>query len=390
MNSHSKYKYIHIIIIPIIVAIFNVIMILFPKEIIISAKNGLLLWYNSALPSLLPFIICTNLLTGLGFPCFIGTILEPFTSRIFKTKGCGVFPIIMGIISGYPIGAKLTVDLYNNKELTKQEAQKLLCYTNNSGPLFILGAVAIGMFNSSGLGYFMMLIHYLSSITIGIVIGISNKNAQYNNKSTFTSSLRAIKLHRLKQNKSFGEIFGDSTRNGIESILLIGGYIMIFSVIMEILTQTGIMSYLTSCLTHIGLEPTISKALVVGTLEITNGCKVLSQNTNMSSVLLSAGLISWGGFSIHAQTISFISKTDLKTTPYLFSKLCQGVLTYIYGLILFPILHMEQSIPTSALSDTILEISNNSSLDAYTLIFTLVMIILALITLALPAFNTHK
>lgn len=380
MPAKQNYKYIPMIIIPIIIAIFNLIMIMFPKEIIISAKSGLLLWYSSVLPSLFPFMICTNLLTNLGFPSFVGTLLEPITSKVFKVRGCGVFPIIMGVISGYPMGAKLTLDLYNSGQLSKNEAQRLICFTNNSGPLFILGAVAVSMFSSSSIGYFMMFIHYISALIIGIALGMFSKKPTAS-KCGIKSALRAIKLCRIKNKKNFGEILGESTTNAISAILQVGGYVILFSVIVEILNQTGILSILTATLQTFNIDSNIAKAICVGTFEITNGCNILKGNINIHSILLAAAMISWAGFSIHAQSISFISKSDLKISPYLFCKLLQAILTYILGITLYPLFKINESIATVSTGTQAVNLSGIITFNTYNAIVITLLLVLALFTM---------
>ena len=170
MRNKPAVKNPTIYIIPIIVTFFNILIILFPSQIIVSAKNGLLLWFNNVIPSLLPFIIGANILSLTGFINFIGEILEPITQKLFKISGCGAFALIMGFISGYPMGAKITASLYENNQITETEAQKLIMFTNNSGPLFILGTVAVSMFKVPKVGTIILLAHYLSALSIGVLL----------------------------------------------------------------------------------------------------------------------------------------------------------------------------------------------------------------------------
>ena len=141
LNKKFSLKLTSYYIIPIMVAIFNIIIIIMPNLVISSAKNGLLLWFNNILPAILPFLIGTNLLIRLGFIDFLGNLLEPFMQKIFNVSGNGAFPLILGMFSGYPIGAKITCELKEKGKISKIEAQRLISFTNNSGPLFIIGTV---------------------------------------------------------------------------------------------------------------------------------------------------------------------------------------------------------------------------------------------------------
>ena len=70
-----------------------------------------------------------------------GKIIEKPVKKLFNVPGQGAIALIMGIISGYPVGAKIVCDLKKRNICTKEEAERLLAFTNNSGPLFILGTV---------------------------------------------------------------------------------------------------------------------------------------------------------------------------------------------------------------------------------------------------------
>ena len=124
-----------------IFCLFTICLIIFSKHTISSAKNGLSLWANSVIPSLLPFFIATELLLSTDAIYKLGKSLDRIMRPVFNVPGEGSFALLMGIISGYPIGAKIVTDLRERVILTKTEAERLLAFTNNSGPLFILGTV---------------------------------------------------------------------------------------------------------------------------------------------------------------------------------------------------------------------------------------------------------
>lgn len=120
---------------------FILFLVVFSKTNISSSKSGLLLWANTIVPSLLPFFIATELLSHTSIISILGKYLKSIMKPVFNVPGEGSFAFIMGIISGYPVGAKIVSNLYENKVCTKAEAERLLAFTNNSGPLFIIGTV---------------------------------------------------------------------------------------------------------------------------------------------------------------------------------------------------------------------------------------------------------
>ena len=116
-----------------------------PNQSINSAREGLNLWFNLLIPSLYPFIFITDLLVSFGIINSITKYFDPLMVSIFNVPGIGAFPFSMSIMSGYPIGARLTSKLRKERYISKIDADRLISFSSTSGPLFILGTVLIGM-----------------------------------------------------------------------------------------------------------------------------------------------------------------------------------------------------------------------------------------------------
>ena len=91
---------------------------------------------------------------------------------LFNVNGKGSFAFIMGIISGYPIGAKIAANFRKNNICSKEECERLLSFTNNSGPLFIIGTVGISMFGNTIIGILLFVTHLLASITVSLLLSV--------------------------------------------------------------------------------------------------------------------------------------------------------------------------------------------------------------------------
>ena len=159
---------------------FGISLLIFSKSNLTAIKNGLKLWANSVVPSLFPFFVATELLMNTNFVNILGRFLNHFMKPIFNIRGEGSFGLIMGIISGYPVGAKIACDFRTNNICDKEECERLLSFTNNSGPLFIVGTVGISMFGNSSIGLLLLITHILSSLTVGIIF----RFWKYNKKSS--------------------------------------------------------------------------------------------------------------------------------------------------------------------------------------------------------------
>lgn len=342
MNKKFLNKFSNYYIIPILVAIFNIIIIIMPNLVINSAKNGLMLWFNSILPAILPFLIGTNLLIRLGFIDFLGSLLEPFMKKFFNISGFGAFPLILGMFSGYPIGAKITCELRESGKISKIEAERLISFTNNSGPLFIIGTVGIGIFGNIKLGYLILFIHYFAALTVGFLFRFYKKDENLKkigkHNISLIKALKSLEKARIKENKTIGEILSESIKNALETICMIGGFVILFSVICEILKATNIFSNFGGIIFKSQNE-NISNGAFLGILEITNGINILGKNMTKEVVILTCGLISFSGLCILAQTASIICKTDINFSIYLLGKFLHSLISCIYSIFAIPIIN---------------------------------------------------
>lgn len=334
-------------ILPSIFCIFIISLILFSKNNISAAKGGLLLWANNVVPSLLPFFIATELISHTNVVSKLGKILNPIMKIIFNVPGIGSYPLLMGIISGYPTGAKIVTDFKENGLCSQVEAERMLAFTNNSGPLFILGTVGITLFGNSLIGILLLITHVLACLSVGFVFRFwkNNKGKSYIYKTSYNSDKKYVSFSNL------GEILGNSIMSSIKTVFMIGGFIVLFSVILSILKDINFFNMMGKFLFPIfklfGIDNfDFVTSFLAGFLEITNGimqiskipCKYISTN-----ILLTAFLLGFGGISVLLQVYSIISKSNISIKPYFIGKLLHGIFAVVYTFIfisIFPVFNL--------------------------------------------------
>ena len=330
--------YLKRLLLPLVCVIFILFLILFSNTAVDSASKGINLWLNVVFPSLFPFFVASEILYRTGFIKSLGILLEPIMRPLFNVPGCGSFALAMGITSGYPVGAKLTANMREEKLLTKTESERLLSFTNNSGPLFIVGAVAVGMFNNPKIGFVLLFCHILACITVGILFRFYGRKENTVKKTENNKVLKKFKKE-LANTKSvnIGEILGDSIRSSINTILAIGGFIILFSVIINLLLETGIINIAATLLSILfplkGISREVIAPVLSGFFEITTGINMISklEGISFAQQLSAISLIlGWAGLSVHFQVYSIISKTDISIKPYLIGKFMHGLFAAIY------------------------------------------------------------
>ncbi|MCL2363136.1 MAG: hypothetical protein FWC71_00560 [Defluviitaleaceae bacterium] len=278
-------------IIPVLIGLFNITLLLYPRVVLLAAREGLLLWFLTVLPSLLPFMIATNLLIKLG---------------VFGKMNSEFAAFLMGLVSGYPMGAKTVGDMYRTGDIEPQNARWLLSFCNNAGPLFIVGVVGMGMFGSASVGYALWITHVLAALTIGAFGWFKKRNRiiQVRKKTNFEPESPPI-----------GRILSDSVKNAMEAMALVGGLIIFFNVAAQILR------------TVLAIESPLLMGFFAGFLEVTGGARMVSsQNVGFATLALAAAIIGFGGLSVHAQALHFIAGTGMRPAVYFMYKALHGLL----------------------------------------------------------------
>lgn len=328
----------------ILFCIFTICLVLFSRTNLTAAKNGLILWATAVVPSLFPFFVANEMLSYTNVVSFLGKWLTPIMRPLFGVPGEAAYAFIMGLISGYPVGAKIVSNFIEQEICTKEEAERMLAFTNNSGPLFIIGTVGISLFGNTTIGILLFITHVLACISVGIILNLfATKKRKPASSKVNQSHFCTKSLNSQSSNPSFsslGEILGNSIKNTTSTVLMIGGFVVIFSVIISILNQSHILDGLSNifspALSVIGIPNGLVKPLLSGIVELTNGVSLVASTpikTISINIVLCAFLLGFGGISVLLQVFSIVSKCGLSIKKYALGKLLQGVFAAFYTLI---------------------------------------------------------
>ena len=328
------------IIICILISMLIILFILNIDQSITAALEGCKLWYSAILPTTFPFLIICNLLISYDGISLYSKFLGPLICKpLGLSQNCS-FPIVASVLCGYPLGAKYCVNLYSMGYIEKDEYQRLLNIASNVGPLFLIGSVGTAILGNVSFGYILLVGNYISAIIIGLITKKKRTNL-------ISSSLRSHKSEKI----NFGLAIKNSVENAINTIFSIGGFIVIFSVIISLVKNNHYVPIIFNQLEHIlYLSSGTLYGLFLGSIEITNGCNILS--ILQLSLPIKLGIISFlcsfSGLAIIAQVSSFVSETNINFGKYIFFKIVQGIFSFIITYILVKFL--PASIATSTLT----------------------------------------
>lgn len=309
-NKNTSFAY---MLFTILILYFLLCMILQPAKFISQSLNGISAWAFNVLPSVLPFMFFTKVLSALDFMPKLTRPFSKLSQKVFKAPPISIYAFTMAILSGYPVGSKMVADLYMQGKISKEDAFKMSSFCSTSGPMFIIGAVGIGMFNSSKIGYILFLSHVIGAVLNGILYrnfklkdkDQTNTIPHYNNTTKTQFNLSEIVL------------------NSTLSILSVGCIITIFFIVIECFSPI------------LSLFPNNIAYFFEGLIEITKGCIDLSTLSNkFLAVALCSFTISFGGISTILQSITMLSNLQMPVKFFTLQKFTHACLSLIVTVIL--------------------------------------------------------
>jgi len=330
-------------------------LIKYPDQSLEASIRGLNMWWEIVFPSLLPFFITAELLIGFGFVKFIGVLCEPIMRPLFNVPGVGSFAWAMGMASGYPTGAKISARLREEKQLTQIEAERLVSFTNASSPLFIFGAVSVGFFYDVKLGVILGASHYIGNALVGVCMRFYGRNAEKKVKPAKkkVSIIRAFReMHQTRVNdpRPFGKIVGDAVLNSIQTLVMVGGFIILFSVFTKLLYIAGVTPIIASLFQYVlqivTLPAELALPLLSGLFEITLGANLISQDETanlLEKIIVVSFVLGFNGFSVQAQVASILAPTDIRFAPYFFARIFHGLFAAILTALFYTPLYLNRT-----------------------------------------------
>ena len=285
------------------------VMLLFPAAVFEGASNGLLLWFQIVLPTLFPFLLISNLLFATGGLHVIADTLGKSLSVLFHVSKSSSFAIVAGFLCGYPMGAKTSADLVKRGYISRDEGEYLLSFCNNISPVFIINFITAKTMDRQD----MILPTVLISLLTPVIVSLFTRRIYH-------FEIQKGETKDFLQNWDFDEI-DKSIMDSFETLIKVGGYIMLFSVFLVLLQKIAIHTTVYSCL--------------LSTLEMTNGIVLLGKMQLPFGIKYSAilGLASFGGWCSAAQTKCVVQDTGFRTGFYIIEKLAAALTASLLSMI---------------------------------------------------------
>jgi sporulation integral membrane protein YlbJ len=296
-------------------------IILSPKICIDGVISGAMLFFYKVFPSLFSFLVVSNIILFYDGVYIYSKLIGRFLCKPLRLPINCSFVLIISMLCGYPLGAKYACDLLERRLIDLPTCERLLNIASNASPLFVLGSVGISMFKNSTLGYILLLSNLLSCIAMGFLL--KPEKIYIDN--------RPEKNH-VYSNENIGKVIKSSIENAIKTCMSIGGFVIIFSVVNNILKNNFLFSSLIQWISKFTAFPgDIIEGFLLGIIEMTNGCNLISSSTaslNLKIIIVSF-LFTFSGVSIISQVYSFTYRFKISMKKYILGKIFQGIICSI-------------------------------------------------------------
>ncbi len=308
----------------ILIILGTLLLLINPKIVIDYIKNAVNLCFNILIPSIFPLLVFSSLFIETGLANDIGKLFNKIIKPIFNLNGSCAIAIILGIIAGYPIGAKIALDLYNNGNCNKSEAERILAFCNNCSPSFIIGGIGVAIFGSVKIGALLYFSQIVASIIVGIAFGHLWKDNLNNNSYS----------NIIFKRKSIVNSLVISVKSSAINMAYICGFVCFFSVIIGLVNGYMIFDNISVFLSNfLPISRVYIKQLLVGFLELANGVNASTTIPSAIQLFILAIVIGWSGLSVHFQVFAILSNSCLNKRAYIIGKTLQGFLSAFITLI---------------------------------------------------------
>ena len=271
-----------------------------------DTKDALVLCARSVIPSLFPFLVISSLLLSLGFGQLTAPWLAGLMEPLFRVPGAGSAALVLGLVGGYPIGARTAADLCRQGLASRREAERMLAFCNNSNPVFLISVLGAGVFGSIRTGVWLWLIHVLSALLTGLVFRGSGKAAVQ----------RPVARPAPFQAVRFVPALVGAVRSALSGMLSVCAFVVFFYVLARPLAALG------------GRPGPV----LVGAVELFSLTPLLT--ADRFGLVLAAGAAGWGGLSVLCQTLAVLEGSGLRLRNCLLGKAVQCAFSLLLAALL--------------------------------------------------------
>lgn len=273
-----------------------------------AVRSGVELCLSSVIPALFPFFAASSLLIALGSGAAAERVLGSVFRRVYRCGGAGAAAVLLGMVGGYPVGARTAAELVRQQALTPEEGTRLLTFCSNAGPAFAIGVAGLTVFGSAPIGAWLYLLHIAAAMVTGLLLC----------RGMAKTAVRRSRRVQETQSNGGAQCFIRAVEGAAAAMGRVCGFVVFFLVLLRLAEQA------------VGTLP----AAAAGFVELTNG--ILRLTPDRRGFVTAEALLSWGGLSVHCQTAAVTADSSIRLRPYLAGKAVQSVLSAVMAAMAAP------------------------------------------------------
>lgn len=299
-----------------------------------ASLQGLTLWWRIVFPGLLPFLVLSQMLVAYGLVHAMGAVLDPLLRKGLGVPGVAGWVIPFGLIAGFPAAAEASAQLYTGGRITARQAEKLAAAGHFCNPMLIIVVVGTGFLHKPGLGLLLAAVHGIAGIAAGLTLHkliLQSRRDLYQagpdpvrTGSRLQQMVHSIEEARRLDGRSFGKLLGDTVASAVQTLMMIGGYMLIFAVVIRMVQF------------HIpGIGPSF---ILPGLFEVhlgTYAARISSISAPALQAALLGAILGFSGLCAYLQVRAVLRPAGIGTGGFLLTRILHGSYAYVLTLLLW-------------------------------------------------------
>ncbi|MGG4212336.1 nucleoside recognition domain-containing protein [Paenibacillus sp. FSL L8-0638] len=303
-----------------------------PEKVFQASTQGLKLWWSIIFPAMLPFLMLSEMLIAFGLVHGLGVLLEPFMRFWFRLPGRSGWVLALGLTAGFPAAAEAVRQWSQQEDMTALQLRRLTAIAHFCNPITILLVIGTGLLHNAAVGVMLLAVHWISGLLAGWItarLPVSSKELQKRetpaalrrtsvsrtSPSLIRSAWEATRSARERDGRSFGKLLGETVSHAVQTLMVTGGFIIFFSVLIRLLsiyTGQGSLSFIWPAWMEIHL----------GSYETSR----LPYDLRTQAALISA-VLGWGGLCGWLQ-ITAVTRPSDKGITFTLSRVLHGIIAF--------------------------------------------------------------
>ncbi len=254
-------------------------------------------------PSLFAFAVGSRLLVRAGFCEIMKKIGADRVFSRFSLSAQGLLFLLLGLVSGFPMGASVLADGVLSGELERDEAERLLPFANNASASFVIGMAGLAVLGSESVGRLLFFSQTASALLGAFLFSSPRKREE-----------AVCKRDAEKTPFSAVSVLTGAVSEGALSMVMIGGYVVFFTMAERLIWGGN------------GLKTPrngVIAALISGFLELSGGFSTLQGVvlTPFRTLFVCSLMLGFGGLCTLFQVAGQAARAGISMRRYLSGKL---------------------------------------------------------------------